>query len=212
MRSARSRRPSGSSQLEAAGIPAGPINRSARRWRTCRRSIARWCGRSPECRWSARRCGSTASARTATCRRRRSASIRSEVLASAWARADDVERLRPRRSSARPNPLLRDLARAFDQQVELLLAAVLDQHLRGADEVAGRAGNGDEVEAALLAGVRPLDLIAGAVLDRQRGRPGCQRTCPRPRSVPASCRPPSGSGPSPRFRCPAATAAPSMRR
>ncbi len=35
----------------------------------------RWCGRSPACRWSDRRCGSTARAPTATCRRRRSASI-----------------------------------------------------------------------------------------------------------------------------------------
>ena len=38
-------------RLEPAGIPAGPINRLARRWPTCRRSTARWCGRSPACRW-----------------------------------------------------------------------------------------------------------------------------------------------------------------
>ena len=38
-------------------------------WRTSRRSTARWCGRSPGCRWSARRCGSTARAPIPTCLR-----------------------------------------------------------------------------------------------------------------------------------------------
>ena len=62
----------------------------------------------------------------------------------------------------------------------MLLTAILDQDLSRAHQIARRARDADEVEAALLAGVGPLDLIARPVLDRERGRPGCQRTTRRP--------------------------------
>ena len=68
-------------QLEAAGIPAGPINRDqpgvGRRPGGASRG---WCGRSPGCRWSDRRSASMANAPTANCRRPRSASIRAKLL------------------------------------------------------------------------------------------------------------------------------------
>src|SRR6185369_1393500 len=55
--------------------------------------------------------------------------------------------------------------------------------LRGADEIAWCAGYADEVEAALLPSVRPFDLIAGAVLDRQRCRPSGERHARSPGQV-----------------------------
>ena len=68
--------------------------RSARRLPTSRRSIGRWYGRSPACRWSDRRCVSTASARIPSCRRRRWANIRLRSWPSSASEPAEVERLK----------------------------------------------------------------------------------------------------------------------
>ena len=63
-------------RLEAAGIPAGPINRISRRCPTSRPSIVKSSGRLPAYRSSAHRYELTARERTRTCLRRPLANIR----------------------------------------------------------------------------------------------------------------------------------------
>ena len=72
------RRPNGSASSKPPAFPPGPINRISQALADVQaQHRADGAHASPECRWSARRCGSTASARIPTCRRPRSASIRS---------------------------------------------------------------------------------------------------------------------------------------
>src|SRR4029079_8381768 len=67
---------------------------------------------------------------------------------------------------------LADLACTVDQQVELVLAAVLDQHLRRPDHVGRWRFHRHEIDAALVPAIGPLDLILRAGRDRQAARPG----------------------------------------
>ena len=96
-RAQSAQRPAGEwlERLEAAGIPAGPINRISQALADVQAQHRRWCGRSPACRWSDRRCGSTASARTADLPPPALGEHTREVLASLGARAGrEVDRLK----------------------------------------------------------------------------------------------------------------------
>ena len=150
-------RRSGSISSKPAGIPAGPINRISQALADVQaQHRADGARRSPECRWSARRFASMANGRTADLPPPRLASIRTRFSRSSASTPTKPSGSGPPGSSARP---FRRLARAFDQQVELLLAAVLDQHLRRADQV-GRAATGTVTMSSLLLSpvVRPFDL------------------------------------------------------
>ena len=127
----------------------------------------------------------------ATCRRRRLASTQRRY----WKARTRAGRSRAAQVRGdRRLVALADLAGARDQQVELVLATILDQHLRGADQIVGRQRiDGDEIELARIARVGPFDLIFARRL-RSAAKPATQRArCPPPRSGPACCRRPSGS-------------------
>src|SRR5579884_280860 len=119
------------------------------------------------------------------CRARRRSSTSPSTRTSTLSGTTRVsKRCSPRRSSGwecknkqlrRRLVGVRHLARALHEQVELLLATMLDQHLRRANQVfGGRRDDCHEVELARITAVRPLHLIFGAVLDRKRGWPRCE--------------------------------------
>ena len=159
-------------QLEAAGIPAGPINRISQALADVQ----------AQHRQMVRAIAGVPAGRLAGPARRRprgfgpAAAARSASIPARYSPASEFRPPTSRGSSpaAWPASYFR-LAGARDQQVELVLAAVLDQHLGRADEVGRDRLDGDDVQAALVAGFTPFDLILRAGLDRQRRGPGRER-------------------------------------
>ncbi len=169
-------------QLEQAGIPAGPINRISQALADVQ----------AQHRAMVRTISGCAAGRVAGAARRRARGF-GAAAAEAWAAQRGgpgdarARAARGRAAQVRRNRRLvavANLAGAVDQQIELFLATILDQHLSGADQIVGRQGiDGDDVELARIGAIRPFDPIFDAADNRQRGRPWRQRAAGGPGQV-----------------------------